>query len=107
MKRLISSSTNETRLPITELTEDELSALPDNVLCWTRRSGGNYGYVYKIVSKKKMIEDPDKCFLEDDYWGYAHGRDVYLASKDDVREYEKEQIEKIKETTNKWMKYAL
>ena len=105
MKRIINSSSS-TQLPITKLTEDEISSLPEQVVIVTRRPGASsYIPVFKIVNKEKL-KDPDKCMSVSN-WGYIEGRDIYLARKDEVREYYDEEIDKLKEEKNKMTRFAL
>lgn len=107
MKKWIKATTNTNRLPITELTEDEISVLPDQVTVVTRRPGpSSYIPEFRIVTKDRL-ETPDKCILIDSYWGYAHGRDVYLATKGEVAEYFDRQIKRIEHDKRKLSRYAL
>lgn len=106
MKRVIRAAKNPNRLPITKLTDDEILGLPEKVLVVTRRPGSSsYSPVFKIVNKS-MLSDPDKCVMIDSYWGYAYGRDIYLATKDEVREYYRTQIEHLEDEMNKYSRYA-
>ena len=109
MKRVINaSSENSARLPITKLTEDELYALPQKVTLVTRRPGSSsYIPVFKVVSKEAIVADPDKCLFIDSYWGYAHGRDIYIASRKDVKEEKQRQIAAIEKQFRNYEGYAL
>lgn len=109
MKKVIkASSQNSNQLPITELTEDELYALPQQVTLVTRQPGpSSYVPVFKVVNKEKIAADPDKCFVIDSYWGYAHGRDIYIASRRDIEEYKKSQIAAIENQFRNYARYAL
>lgn len=106
MKRVIRAAKNFDREPITELTEDEISGLPERVLVMTRKLGTTaHTPVFRIVTKSEL-SNPDECVLIDSYWGYASGRNVYLATKDEVREYYKEQIAHLEDEMNKYLIYA-
>ena len=108
MKRMITASTeNPKQLPITKITEDELYALPDKLTLVTDMPGVIGEPIFKVVSKEKIAADPDKCFMINSYWGYAHGSDIYIASRKDVENYRKEQIAIIEEQTKDYMRYAL
>ena len=104
MKRIIKASSIN-QLPITELTEDEISSLPENVVVMTRMPSTSSSYIFKIVNKEKL-RTPHKC-LAIPSWGYALGQEVYLASKDEVRESYDEKIDKLKEEQNKMVRFAL
>lgn len=107
MKRWIKASTNTNRLPITELTDDEIHALPDQVTVVTRTPGASsYIPEFRIVTKD-ALKNPDKCVMIDSYWGYAHGRDVYLATKGEVAEYFDQRIKRIEHDKRKLSRYAL
>lgn len=106
MKRIIKASSTHQRLSITELTDDEISALPDQVTVVTRTPGASsYIPEFRIVTKD-ALKNPDKCIMIDSYWGYARGRDVYLASKGEVNEYFDEQIKRIEHDKRKLSRYA-
>ena len=104
MKRIIKSSSS-TQLPITELTEDEISSLPEKVVVMTRMPSNSSSYIFQIVNKEKL-RTPHKC-LAIPSWGYALGQDVYLARKDEVRDSYDEKIDKLKEEQNKMVRFAL
>ena len=104
MKRIIRSSSRN-QLPITELTEDEISSLPEIVVVMTRMPSDPASYIFQIVNKEKL-RTPHKC-LAIPSWGYALGQDVYLARKDEVRDSYDEEIEKLKEEQSKMVRYAL
>lgn len=109
MKRMVTASVeNPKQLPITKLTEDELFGLPQKVTLKTRRPGASYYIpVFQVVDKEKIAADPDKCLLVDSYWGWASGRDVYLASRKDIEEERKRQIEAIEKKMADYRRYAL
>lgn len=104
MKRHILASTADRRRPITEFTEAEIASLPDAFLCVTRIPGGLHGNKFGVVRKSEMINDPNKCMIIDSYWGYAHGRDVYIARGSDLTEYKKEKIDAIEREVSKLRK---
>ena len=108
MKRVINASKeNPAQLPITKLTEDEIYGLPDNVTLVTRVPGSTSGeQIFKVVNKDKL-KNPDKCFMIDSYWGYAHGEDIYIASRSDVESYMQHEIDTIKAQYNKYRRFAL
>lgn len=107
MKKYVKATTLDYKKPLSEFTQEELEALPEWFLCRTRIPGGFYGYTFKNVSRKDAIKNPNECFTIDSYWGYAHGRDIYLATYEDVAEYEKKKIDAIKEQTKKWKRYIV
>lgn len=104
MKRIINASIS-VLAPITELTEDEISSLPEKVVVMTRTPNHPYSHIFQIVSNKSL-RTPHKCFYIPS-WGFALGQDVYLASKDIVRECYKEKAEKLREEENKMAKFAV
>lgn len=108
MKRMINASReNLNQLPITDLTEDTISMLPDKVTVVTRVPGSSRGAkIYEVVSKDKLA-NPDKCLFIDSYWGYAHGHDIYIASKSAVAAYMKSKIDAIEQEYDKYRRYAL
>jgi len=108
MKRMINASReNLNQLPITNLTEDTISKLPDKVTLVTRVPGSSSGAkVFEVVSKDKLA-DPDKCLFISSYWGYAHGDDIYLASRSAVAAYMKSEIDAIEREYDKYKRYAL
>ena len=106
MKRVVNASNqNPYQLPITKLTEDEILGLPENVTLVTRIPSSN-AQMFKVVRKDKL-SNPDKCFMIDSYWGYAHGNNIYLASRDDVEAYMRYEIENIKSQYDNYKRYAL
>ena len=108
MKRVVNASReNSAQLPITKLTEDEMSRLPDKVTLVTNMPGVIGEPIFKVVSTDKIATDPDKCFMINSYWGYAHGRDVYLASKSDVDACMNREIENVKAQYDKYRRSAL
>lgn len=107
MKKYIFASATAERKPITELTEDEIMSLPDIFLCKTRIPGGYHGYIFNPVLKSKLIENPDKCMMIDSYWGYAHGRDIYIATRQDLIDYKKEKLDAVEREINKLNKWLI
>lgn len=108
MKRMINASaSNPNQLPITKLSEDELMLLPDKVTLVTNVPGVVGELMFQVVSKDKILSDPDKCFFINSYWKYAYGNDVYIASKQDVEQYRKKQIAIIDDQTRAYRRYAL
>lgn len=107
MKTYVKATTLDYNKPLSEFTQEELEALPERFLCMTRIPGGNYGYTFKTVSREAAIKDPNKCLVIDSYWGYANGWEIYLATYEDVTEYEKKKIDSIKEQTRKWKRYIV
>ena len=107
MKKYIKASTIDYKKPLSEFTQEELESLPEWFFCTTRIPGGNYGYTFKVVRRDAAIENPDRCLTIDSYWGCAYGRDIYLASYQDIADYEKKKIDAIKEQTRKWKQYIV
>lgn len=108
MKRMITASVeNPKQLPITKLTEDEIRGLPDKLTLVTNMPGVVGEPIFKVVSKEKIAADPDKCFMINSYWGYADGRDVYIASRKYVENYKKDQIAAIEKQLSEYTRYAL
>lgn len=100
MKKYISADTaneqtgkNEEALAY--MSEEDLDALPDMFLCCTRVPGGDYGNIFKILSKESFLKDPDKCFFIDGYWGYAYADDIYLATSEDLDKYYKDRVDEL------------
>lgn len=97
MKRIVSSNTLNKSVCIKDLSEDELQNLPASVTLRTRIPGTTSGIQeFKVVSKDAIINNMDKCFIIDSYWGYAYPRDIYIASKEEVRESYQADIDKLK-----------
>ena len=107
MKKLIRASIRNDRSPITELTEDEIQGLPDKITLVTSVPGiSQYVPKFQIVNKEKL-HDPDECLIIDSYWGYAYGRDIYIATEEEITEYYKKQIQQLETTSNNYKRYAL
>lgn len=106
MKRVIKASTTYERLPITELTDDEIQRLPNQITVVTRRPGASsYSPEFRVVNRD-ALENPDECIFIDSYWGYARGRDVYIATKGEVEEYFDKQIQRLQQNQRKFSGYA-
>lgn len=106
MKKYISADTateqtenNEEALAY--MSEDKINDLPDMFLCCTRVPGGDYGNIFKILSKEAFLKDPDKCFFIDGYWGYAYADDIYLATSKDLDKYYKDRVDELNRSKQK------
>ena len=101
MKKYISSSIKTLQYSacsIDKLTPSQLDTLPEYFTCYTRSPGGyNSEYIFRVVSKDKLLTNPEKCFFIDSYWGYAFPHDVYLATVDTVERYQARELQKLKD----------
>jgi len=91
MKKVIASLSTESfdvKEPLSHLTEAQIAALPDRFAVKTRIPGGNYGSKFVVLSKARFIENPRECVFIDSYWGYAHPGDIYLATREDIYNYQ-------------------
>ena len=97
------------------MSEEELNALPDKFLCYTRVPGGAFGFdnMFAVLSKESYLKAPDKCFFIDSYWGYAYPEDIYLATREDLDRYYKHKLdeidkqkEKLESDVRRWRSYV-
>lgn len=94
--------------PISHFSDEEIASLPDVFLCMTRYPGSSVShYIFGTVLKSDFIKNPNKCFLIDSYWGYASGRDIYIATYKDIEEWRKKKIDDIEKEFSKLSKYIV
>lgn len=109
MKRHVYSSTGTSnKIPISELIPDGIMDLPDKVTLMTRIPGSrNANYLFKVVNRDAILENPDQCFFISSYWGCARSQDIYIASEEDVNSYMQEEIDAIERECKNYKRYAL
>ena len=104
MKKVIASLSTESfdsKVPLGQFTDEQIAALPDQFTVKTSIPGGNFGYKFIVLSKARFLADPWKCVLIDSYWGYAHPDDIYLATRDDIHNYQSERLAELDQEKEK------
>ncbi len=56
MKKYITAAQSNKSKPLSFLSEEAINALPDMFLCYTHVPGGNFGNIFKIMSKEAYLK---------------------------------------------------